>query len=109
MKIRNQEIHVLYTPQELEILHQKMAEAGIRNRSAYIRKMSLDGYVVHLEMSEIREMITLLRRASNNLNQIAKKANATGNIYASDISYVQARQDEIWENTKEILARLSSI
>ena len=95
MKIRNQEIHVLYTPQELEILHQKMAEAGIRNRSAYIRKMSLDGYVVHLEMSDIREMITLLRRASNNLNQIAKKANATGSIYASDISEVQARQDEI--------------
>lgn len=109
MKIRNQEIHVLYTPQELEILHQKMAEAGVRNRSAYVRKMSLDGYVVHLDMSDIREMITLLRRCSNNLNQIAKNANATGSIYASDLSEVQARQDEIWENTKEILARLSSI
>lgn len=109
MKIRNQEIHVLYTPQELEILHQKMAEAGVRNRSAYVRKMSLDGYVVHLDMSDIREMITLLRRCSNNLNQIAKNANATGSIYASDLSEVQARQDEIWENTREILARLSSI
>lgn len=109
MKIRNQEIHVLYTLQELEILHQKMAEAGVRNRSAYVRKMSLDGYVVHLDMSDIREMITLLRRCSNNLNQIAKNANATGSIYASDLSEVQARQDEIWENTKEILARLSSI
>ena len=59
--------------------------------------------------SDIHEMTSLLRRCSNNLNQIAKKANATGSIYGADIAELQAKQDEIWEIAKEILARLSSI
>ena len=109
MKIRNQEIHVLFTPAELAVLHQKMAEAGVKNRSAFIRKQSLDGYIVKLDTSDIHEMISLLRRSSNNLNQLAKQANATGSVYSADIASMQARQDEIWEAAKEILARLASI
>ena len=53
MKIRNQEIHVLWTREEWERLHEKMQEAGVKNRSAYIRKMSLDGYIVKLDTSDI--------------------------------------------------------
>lgn len=68
MKIRNQEIHVLWTKEEWERLHEKMQEAGVKNRSAYIRKMSLDGYIVKLDTSDINQMITLLRNATNNLN-----------------------------------------
>lgn len=109
MKIRNKEIHVLFTPEELETLHQKMADAGVRNRSAFIRKQSLDGYVVKLDTSDISELISLLRRSSNNLNQIAKKANASSSIYGADLADMQVRQDEIWETAKEILARLASI
>ena len=109
MKIRNREIHVLFTPEELAALHRKMEEIGVKNRSAFIRKMSLDGYVVHLDTSDIQEMIRLLRQSSNNLNQVAKKANASGSIYGADIADMQARQDEIWETAKEILARLASI
>ena len=86
-----------------------MAELGIKNMSAYIRKMSLDGYVVHLDTSVIREMIRLLRQSSNNLNQVAKKANTSGSIYGADIADMQAKQDEIWETAKEILARLATI
>ena len=65
MKDRNQEIHVLLTPEEMDQLQRKMKEAGIRNRSAYVRKMALDGYVVNLDMSDIREVISLLRRNSD--------------------------------------------
>ena len=84
-------------------------EIGVRNRSAYLRKMALDGYIVKLNMDDIHEMIRLLRNATNNLNQIAKKANSSGSIYGSEISAMQARQDEIWESSKEILARLAAI
>ena len=56
-----------------------MAEAGVKNRSAYVRKMALDGYVVRLDMTDINELIRLLRSSSNNLNQVAKKANSTQN------------------------------
>ena len=109
MKIRNREIHVLFTPEELAALHRKMEEIGVKNRSAFIRKMSLDGYVIHLDTSDIREMIHLLRQASNNLNQMAKRANASGSIYGADIADMQSKQDEIWEAAKEIVERLASI
>ena len=86
-----------------------MADTGINNRSAYLRKMALDGYIVKLDMDDIHEMIRLLRNATNNLNQIAKKVNSSGNIYGAEISVMQERQDEIWETSKEILARLATI
>lgn len=109
MKARDQEIHVLLTPAEMSRIDRKMREAGIRNRSAYIRKMALDGYVINLDMSDIRKLTFLLRSCSNNLNQVAKRANATGSVFGADIADMQAKQEEIWEAAKEILARLSSI
>ena len=109
MKTRNMELRALFTPEEIQRLHQRMAEAGVKNRSAFVRKMALDGYIIRLDLDEISEMIRLLRISSNNLNQIAKKANATGSIYGAEIAEMQVKQDEIWELAKEILARLSSI
>ena len=69
----------------------------------------LDGYIVKLDTSDISQMISLLRNATNNLNQVAKKANSTGSIYSADIADMQVKQDEIWETAKEILARLATI
>ncbi|WP_314822211.1 plasmid mobilization protein [Stomatobaculum longum] len=109
MRERNQEIHVLLLPEEMERLKQKMAELGIINRSAYVRKMALDGYCINLDLTDMKEMVSLLRRCSNNLNQYAKRANESGSIYAGDIRDLQARQNEIWEIAKEMLARLATI
>lgn len=109
MKERNQEIHVFLTPEEMHRIREKMKEAGIRNMSAYIRKMALDGYVVSIDMSDIHELTSLLRHSSNNLNQMARRANATGSIYGAEIADLKEKQEEIWETVKEILARLSMI
>ena len=106
---RIHDLHAVFTSEELGRLHQRMAESGGRNRSSFIRKMVLDGYIVKLDMDEISEMIRLLRISSNNLNQIAKKINATGSVYGAEIAEMQVKQDEIWELAKEILARLSMI
>ncbi len=109
MKIRNQELRALFTPEEVGRLKQRMAEAGVKNRSAFIRKMALDGYIIKLDTSDIRQMISLLRHSSNNLNQIAKRVNSTNSVYGADIAEMQAKQDEIWELAREIAARLSTI
>ena len=109
MRERNQEIHVLLLPEEMERIKQKMDELGIINRSAYVRKMALDGYCINLDLTDMKEMVSLLRRCSNNLNQYAKRANETGSIYAEDIRDLQVRQSEIWEIAKEMLARLATI
>lgn len=90
------------------MIHWKMANMGIKNRSAFLRKMALDGYIVNLDMDDIHEMIRLLRNTTNNLNQIAK-ANSDGTIYGAEISSMLEKQDEVWETLKEILARLAVI
>ena len=83
MKTRYHETHVLWNKEEIDRLRQRMNEAGVKNCSAFIRKMSLDGYIVKLDMDDIHEMIRLLRNATNNLNQIAKKANSGDVIYGA--------------------------
>ena len=70
---------------ERDIVRRKMEEAGIRNMAAYIRKMAIDGYVIRLDLSDVKEVARLLRINSNNLNQYAKRANETGSIYLEDI------------------------
>ena len=95
--------------EEKDRIREKMDEAGIRNMSAYVRKMALDGICVKLDLEDVRELSVLLRRCSNNLNQYAKRANAAGSIYAADIADLQARLDEIWELSRQSLLRLASI
>ncbi len=100
---------LLLSQDEIDRIHAKMEEAGIRNMSAYLRKMALDGICVKLELEDVRELISLLRRCSNNLNQYAKRANETGSIYAADIEDLQKRMDEIWELSRQSLLRLAGI
>ena len=86
-----------------------MEDAGILNMSAYVRKMALDGICVKLDLQEVRQLIVLLQRCSNNLNQYAKRANETGSVYAADIEDLQTRLEEIWELSRQSLARLANI
>ena len=94
---------------ERDIVRRKMEEAGIRNMAAYIRKMAIDGYVIRLDLSDVKEVSRLLRINSNNLNQYAKRANETGSIYLEDIKELQRQQEKLWELMKAILQRLSTI
>ena len=94
---------------ERDIVRRKMEEAGIRNMAAYIRKMAIDGYVIRLDLSDVKEVARLLRINSNNLNQYAKRANETGSIYQEDIKELQRQQEKLWELMKAILQRLSTI
>jgi hypothetical protein len=109
MQTRDKWVHFVMTGDEYERMRRKMEEVGIRNQSSYLRKMALDGYCVNLDLRDVKEVVSLLRYCSNNLNQYAKRANETGSIYAEDIQDLKQSQLEIWEATKEILARLATI
>ena len=109
MREKDQQIHVRVTGDEVARIRHKMQEAGITNMSAYVRKMALDGYCIRLDLKDVREMVSLLRRCSNNLNQYARQANATGAIYRSDIKELQARLEEIWGMSQQIMQRLSEL
>lgn len=109
MAKRNQDVHFLVSKEEVDRIHQKMDELGIRSMGAYLRKMALDGYCINLDLQDIKAMVSLLRICSNNLNQYAKRANETGSIYKADINDLQERLEDIWTDMKEVLVRLSSI
>ena len=104
-----EDLNIRVSPEDKERIRFKMEEAGILNMSAYVRKMALDGYCIRLDLKELNRMAYLLQRCSNNLNQYAKRANETGSIYAADIEDLQRRLDEIWELSRQSLARLASI
>lgn len=86
-----------------------MQESGIRNMSSYIRKIAINGYLISLDLSDLKEIRRLLSISSNNLNQYAKRANETGSIYKTDIEELKKKQDELWEMLREIMSRLASI
>lgn len=106
---RNEHIHFMVTPEEKEMILKQMQNAGTTNMGAYIRKMAIDGYVLQLDLSEVRELVRLLRIASNNLNQIAKRANETGSIYQEDIADLQLSYGKLWNSAEQILLLLSKI
>ena len=106
---RNIVIRFRVTPEEREMIESKMAQFGTSNMAAYLSKISIDGYVVRLDLPELHEMVSLLRRSSNNLNQIAKRVNETSRIYDADIDCLKANQEKIWSAANGILTRLADI
>ena len=100
---------IRFKPGERDIVRRKMEDAGIRNMAAYIRKMAIDGYVIRLDLSDVKEVARLLRINSNNLNQYAKRANETGSIYLEDIKELKRQQEKLIELMKGILQRLATI
>jgi hypothetical protein len=108
---RKREIYMRFMVDEAErdLIYKRMEQSGIKSLRAFMLKMACDGRVIHVELDSVDEMIRLLSNATNNINQIARRANETGNIYADDLGDLQARYDELWGQTKEILRRLSAI
>ena len=88
-------VRVWIKPEERKLIERRMKEAGIRNMSAYIRKMAIDGYVIRLDLSDLKEVSRLMGINSNNLNQYAKKANETGSIYLNDIRILQDQHEKM--------------
>lgn len=86
-----------------------MREAGTTNMGAYLRKMALDGYILRLDLSELKEMLSQLRYMGNNVNQIAKRANEVGVIDEMDIRGVSKRQERMLEQMARLLEKLSGL
>lgn len=87
----------------------KMTQAGMTNLSAYLRRIAIDGMIVRLELPELKEMVSLLRYASNNINQIARRMNESGRVYDTDLEQVVQNQEQLWDMANGILVKLAGI
>ena len=106
---RDVQLHFMVNEKEKELITNRMDEFGISNMGAFLRKMAIDGYVIHLDLQEVHEMLSLLRRCSNNLNQLTKRVHEIGNLYASDLEDLLRQFDEIWTVARDILSELNKI
>ena len=106
---REVQLNFRVSPEELALIEQKMVQLGTKNREAYLRKMALDGYVVRLELPELKELVSLMRYSSNNLNQLTRRVHETGRIYDADLEDISQRQDQLWAGVREILAQLAKL
>lgn len=111
MANRKRSVPVIFwvTEGERELIQQKMELLGTVNMSAYLRKMAIDGYAVRLDIPELKEMLSLLRYSSNNLNQLTKRVHETGRFYDADLMDIRQSQERILDTASEIVKKLAGL
>ena len=120
---RSKRIELRVTADELAKIHERMEEAGITSLTAYLVRMALHGFMIVMDLSDLKEILRLLQISGNNLNksnkevsdeinnlnQYAKKANETGSIYREDIEELKSNQKEILQEMRKMLDKLTAI
>lgn len=101
--------NIRMTPEELQAIQERMKQLGTKNFSAFVRKMAIDGYVVKLELPELKELVSLLRYSSNNLNQLTKRVHESGRIYDADLEDIRRGQEQLWDAAQAILDKLAKL
>ena len=98
----------MVSEEELALIRARMAEAGVRNMGAYVRKTALNGYVLHVDLGPVRELVSLQRRCSNNLNQVAVHAHTYG-VYPEEIDGLKRDYEKLWGEVSKVLRELSEL
>jgi hypothetical protein len=97
------------SPEEMEWIERRMSQTNITNKSAYLRKMAIDGHVINLDLPILNEIGKLLRNLANNMNQLAKRVNGGGSAYRSDVEQLRIELEVVRENFGEVLTALSEL
>ena len=108
-RVRKVQLNFRVTEREKQLIEERMQEIGTTNREAYLRKIAIDGMLVKLEVPELKEIVSLMRRTSNNVNQIARRLNENGRIYEVDITDVQNQQEQLWDMLNSLIIKISGI
>ena len=101
----NRQIHIKISDEELKLIRERMEQLGFKNMSAYIRKMAIDGYCINIDFTAIHELAKMMCIDSRNINQIARRVNATGTLYAQDIEDIKGALTQIWQSQRSILLK----
>ena len=88
-RVRKNKINFYVDDDELEAIKLKMDKIRVENLSLYLRKMVLEGRIIKVDYSVFNDIAESISGVSRNINQIAKRINATGNIYAEDIRQIK--------------------
>ncbi len=105
---RNVQIIIRVTEEERALIEEKMQQIPTLNLSAYARKMLIDGYIT-LDLQEVKGHTAQLQKIGVNINQIAKRINETGRIYADDMDEIKRAMEEVWRLERRLLLQFKSL
>lgn len=105
---RDVQLHFMVNKDEREVINNKMDILGVTNMAEYLRRMCIYGYMIEVDMQPLNAITTELSRIGNNINQIARRANETGNLYIEDIEQVSADLKEMKNYLKEFTIKISN-
>ncbi len=108
-RTRTIQLNFRVNERERDLIYQNMERLGTTNREAYLRKMAIDGYILWLDLPQLKELVSLMRRTSNNFNQIARRVNETSHIYDADITDLKEQQERIWTELHDLLSSIHAI
>ena len=100
-RTRPNQILFFVSDDEKRIIKGKMKQLGTKNMGAYLRKMAIDGYIINVDYTQQKKLAASVSRAASNINQICRRINSTGHLYAEDVAKLKERQAEIWSLLKE--------
>ena len=108
-RARDIPLYVRVSQAEYDLIQERMSEAGTKNMAAYIRKMALNGYVLHVDLAPVKELVFLQRRCANNLNQIAASVNTYGGIHPQELTALQKDYAALWNPLSDLIKQLADI
>jgi len=107
-RTRKEQLIVRVTPEEKKLIQKKMKQYRTDNFSRYARKMLIDGYVLHLDLTEFQKLSSEINAIGVNINQITKTVNSTRSIYGNDMIQLRELVNEVWRLQKSFLSELLS-
>lgn len=106
---RNHKISFRMNEEEYEIFMDKFFKSKANSQGKFIRRMLLNGIVLHFDEHKAKTAFRLISNIANNINQIAVRVNSTGNIYAEDISEIQRDINELWRQLRYFQSELQKL
>ncbi len=106
---RNVQIIIRVTEEERALIEEKMQQIPTLNLSAYARKILIDGYIITLDLQEVKGHTAQLQKIGVNINQIAKRINETGRIYADDMDEIKRSMEEVWRLERRLLLQFKGL
>ena len=106
---RNVQIIIRVTEEERALIEEKMQQIPTLNLCAYARKILIDGYIITLDLQEVKGHTAQLQKIGVNINQIAKRINETGRIYADDMDEIKRAMEEVWRLERRLLLQFKSL
>lgn len=106
---RNVQIIVRVTEEGRALIEEKVKQIPTINLSAYSRKMLIDGYILILNLEEVKAHTAQLQKIGVNVNQIAKRINETGRNYADDLDVIKRLMEEVWRLERRLLLQFKGL